>query len=140
VGRNAIAANATGDLNVGAGKNALLNATGSGNLGLGANAGKNLTTGTDNVDIASSGKAGDSGMIRIGGGNQTATFIAGISTTTLGNAAQHVVIKNNGQLGVATGSAGSSANNASADRALRAKVNRLERAVRQLRAEVKQGR
>ena len=43
------------------------------NLALGSGAGKNLTTGSDNVDIANPGKAGESGTIRIGNGaKQTA--------------------------------------------------------------------
>ena len=122
----------SGNRNVAAGFNALLNATGSDNVALGQNAGKNLTTGSDNVDIAASGQAGDSGTIRIGNPNkQTATFIAGISGTPLGSA-KPVVIKSNGHLGVAATAAASSAS-------LAATVERLQRQVRRLRERVKGG-
>ena len=63
---------------------------------------RTLTSGSDNVAIANAGKAGESGTIRIGGTSQTATFIAGISGTTLGGATQPVVVNSAGQLGTAT--------------------------------------
>ena len=67
---------------------------------IGRNAGKSLTTGSNNVDIANIGKAGEAGTIRIGtDGTQTATYIAGISGTTLGGATQPVMVKSNGQFG-----------------------------------------
>ena len=92
----------TGSNNVAAGLNALFHSTGSANVAIGRNAGKDLTTGSDNVDIASAGKAGESGTIRIGAGDtQTATYVSGISTTVLGGAARPVVVKSNGQLGTA---------------------------------------
>ena len=72
------------------------------NVAIGRNAGKNLTTGSNNIDVANAGKAGESGTIRIGtDGTQTATYIAGISGTALSGATQPVVVKSNGQLGVA---------------------------------------
>ncbi len=101
-GRDALFANQTGSNNVAAGLNALFHSTGSANVAIGRNAGKDLTTGSDNVDIASAGKAGESGTIRIGAGDtQTATYVSGISTTVLGGAARPVVVKSNGQLGTA---------------------------------------
>ncbi len=51
---------------------------------------------------------------------QTRAFLAGISTTTLGKAAQPVLIKANGQLGVA-----SAASASSAAKPLSARVRRL---------------
>ena len=82
-GPDALLINTTGDNNVATGINALLNATGDEQRRPRPHAGKNLTTGSNNVDIANPGKAGESGTIRIGtDGTQTATFIAGISGTT----------------------------------------------------------
>ena len=83
-GDHALYANMTGDRNVAAGTKALRNNTGSDNVAIGRNAGVKLTTGSQNIDIANVGKAGEAGTIRIGtNGTQTATFIAGISGTTL---------------------------------------------------------
>ena len=49
----------------------------------------------------------EAGTIRIGTDDkQTATYIAGISGTTLGGAAQPVVVKSNGQLGTAPAALG----------------------------------
>ena len=113
--------------------NALLNATGSANVAIGRNAGQNLTTGSNNVDIANPGKAGESGTIRIGtDATQTATFIAGISGTTLGGATQPVVVKSNGKLGTAPAASASTAS-------LAATVERLQRQVERLRKQVKGG-
>ena len=102
-GPTALRSNTTGNNNVAAGLNALRNSTtGSANVAIGRNAGKNLTTGSNNVAIANAGKAGEAGTVRIGtDGTQTATYIAGISTTPLSGATQPVVVKSNGQLGVA---------------------------------------
>ena len=49
---------------------------------LGSESRQNLTTGSNDNDIANDGVAGESGTIRIGSGDQTATFIAGISGST----------------------------------------------------------
>ena len=114
--------------------NALLNTTGSRNVALGLKRrAKNLTTGSNNVDIANAGKAGEAGTIRIGTADkQTATFIAGISGTTLGGAAQPVVVNSNGQLGTAPAASASTAS-------LAATVERLQRQVERLRKQVKGG-
>ena len=63
---------------------------------------------------------------------QTATFIAGISATTLGGAAQPVVVKSDGKLGVAPAASASTAS-------LTATVERLQRQVKRLRERVKGG-
>ena len=77
--------------------------------------------------------AGESGTIRIGNNsNQTATFIAGISGTTLGGTPQPVVVKSNGQLGTAPAASASTAS-------LAATVERLQRQVERLREQVKGG-
>src|SRR5262249_46987759 len=70
---------------------------------LGTNAGINLTTGNNNVDIANDGKAGESKVIRIGTtGNQTRTWIAGISGRTVNGTGTPVVVNAQGQLGTAS--------------------------------------
>ncbi|MGD0949788.1 MAG: tail fiber domain-containing protein, partial [Candidatus Binatia bacterium] len=63
-------------------------------------AGASLTTGNYNIDIGSSGKAGESNTIRIGA-NQTATYIAGIQVGVGGSA----VCINGEQLGLCASSA-----------------------------------
>jgi hypothetical protein len=79
------------------------NTTGTANIALGYAAGYNVTTGSANIEIGNAGKASDSGVIRIGtNGNQTATFIAGISGTTVSGSA--VIVNASGQLGVAPSS------------------------------------
>jgi hypothetical protein len=42
------------------------NTAGSSNLALGSGAGRNLTTGSDNIEVASAGKAGEAKTIRVG--------------------------------------------------------------------------
>ena len=102
VGYQALYHNQTGDGNIAIGQNALLYSTGSHNVAVGQYAGLAIT-GNDNIDIAHSGLAGESGTIRIGGTNQTATYIAGIyGATNAGGAA--VYVDSNGQLGTLTSS------------------------------------
>ena len=111
----ALSANTTGNENMATGVNALLNNTEAPTTSLsarlrwrqhqwqrqprpGGEAGLNLTTGSDNIDIANPGVAGESGTIRIGDhGTQTAAFIAGVRGTTLGRAAQPVVVRSTGK-------------------------------------------
>jgi Chaperone of endosialidase len=70
---------------------------------LGKSAGSNLTTGAANIDIGNVGVAGESGTIRIGEpGVQIATFIVGVSTSTVSGVP--VLVDENGRLGVATSS------------------------------------
>ena len=118
----------------------LLNTTGSANVAIGRNAGENLTTGSNNVDIANAGKAGEAGTIRIGtDGKQTAAFIAGISSTPLGGAAQPVVVNSNGQLGTAPQRSASTASLAATVERLAAQVERQQRQIERLREQVKGG-
>src|SRR5919201_1978456 len=121
-GFGALNTNTTGDRNVAAGYSALhSNSTGNVNVAIGTGAGQNLTTGSDNIDIANSGKAGEAGAIWIGNPNRQArAFIAGINGTTLGGAAQPVLVKPNGQLGTAS----TAAAKASASKPLSAAVGR----------------
>ena len=71
-------------------------------------AGENLTTGSNNIDIANVGVAGESGTIRIGtDGNQTAAFIAGISGTTPAERPSRWSSTSNGRLGTAPASSAS---------------------------------
>jgi trimeric autotransporter adhesin len=99
-GWQALFYNTKGLYNTAIGNSALsLNKTGSNNVALGSSAGFNIT-GSDNVDIANRGVAGDSGVIRIGtSGTQTSTYIAGIRGTTVTKGVA-VYIDSNGQLGV----------------------------------------
>jgi uncharacterized coiled-coil protein SlyX len=89
------------DNNTAVGLQALFNNNGGiGNIGLGAEAGVNITDGSENIDIGNAGVSGDSNIIRIGtSGTHMATFIAGISGTTI-PAGVAVVVDGNGQLGI----------------------------------------
>jgi len=72
---------------------------------LGGLAGFNLTTGSDNVDIANLGVAGESSTMRFGGQLQNRTFITGIRDVTTGIAdAINVVVDSAGQLGTMSSS------------------------------------
>jgi hypothetical protein len=97
---------ASGDSNTAVGAFALHDVVGSANIGLGAGAGSALTTGANNIDIAASGVAGESGKIRIGiFGTHDAVFFAGIRGITTGASdAVPVVIDSNGQLGTVNSS------------------------------------
>ena len=101
---------------------------------LGFGAGQNLTTGSNNIDIANDGKAGEQKVIRIGTkGDQIRTFIAGISGRTVSGTAQPVVVNAQGQLGTASAAARRST------ASLEATVERLQRQVERLREQVKGG-
>ncbi len=90
--------NTTGSGNTGVGYNALnANTTGRDNIAIGNSAGYSVT-GSNNIDIGSTGSAGESGVIRIGGSSQSAVYVAGITSTHLTGAAVYVDSK--GQLGV----------------------------------------
>src|SRR5437016_10537979 len=103
-GREALINNTTGNGNTPNGLDALVNnTTGNDNVALGTSAGGALTTGDLNIDIANEGVAGEANTIRIGTrGDQTRTFIAGISGAPVAGAA--VKVNANGQLGVAPSS------------------------------------
>ena len=94
-------------------------------------------TGEGLVEIANPGVAGESGQIRIGTtGEQTRTFLAGISGATLSGPAQPVLIKANGQLGTASGAAKLAAQSGVDRRfaAMRALMRRQQREIDELRA------
>ena len=92
-----------GNRNTAVGSFALQATTGSDNIALGNAAGLNLTTGNNNIDIGNRGVAGESNTIRIGSfGDQTRTFIAGISGARVTGAA--VYVNAGGQLGTAPSS------------------------------------
>lgn len=96
---------AAGDHNAAIGDYAGTNLTGSFNTLVGSGAGYNLTADSNNVDIANTGIAGDSGVMRIGdASHQTKTFVAGIRGVTTGGSAVAVVIDGNGQLGTVSSS------------------------------------
>ena len=103
-GNASLYSNTTGSGNVANGVDALVNnTTGESNIALGDSAGFNLTTGDFNIDIGNAGVAAESSTIRIGtSGDQTRTFIAGITGVAVAGAA--VKVNANGQLGVAPSS------------------------------------
>jgi len=98
-GTQSLFSNTTGLSNVAAGYRALYsNQLGSSNIALGVQAGY-LITGSNNVDIANQGAAGESGTIRIGtAATQTKVFISGIATSKVTGSA--VYVTSSGQLGV----------------------------------------
>jgi hypothetical protein len=98
IGYGAMAYNTTGSNNNAQGYLALENnTTGSYNIAIGEYAGYNLTTGSSNIDIGNEGVAGENAVIRIGS-SATATYVAGISTSTITGAA--VYVTSSGRLGV----------------------------------------
>jgi hypothetical protein len=103
-GNVALYSNTTGGFNTANGVEALAsNTTGGSNIALGDFAGDNLTTGDFNIDIGNEGVAAEANTIRIGtGGDQTRTFIAGITGVAVVGAG--VKVNANGQLGVAPSS------------------------------------
>jgi hypothetical protein len=103
-GNEALSSNTTGSFNTANGFEALIsNTTGGSNIALGDFAGGDLTTGDFNIDIGNVGVAAESNTIRIGtSGDQTKTFIAGISGVAVAGAA--VKVNAEGQLGVAPSS------------------------------------
>ena len=101
-GWQALFSNTTGNQNTATGAFALFsNTTGRGNIALGIGAGGELTTGDNNIDIGNEGVADEANTIRIGG-DQTKTFIAGISGTAVTGLA--VRVSSSGQLGTAPSS------------------------------------
>jgi hypothetical protein len=96
----------TGSSNTAVGYYALLNnTTGGNNIALGASAGENLTTGSNNIDIGASGKAGDSGQIRIGSNAlHTHVHFAGIFGGTVPGGVT-VIADRFGRLGTVSSSA-----------------------------------
>jgi hypothetical protein len=109
-GMNALRGNTTGSNNTAVGGLALeSNTTGSFNIGIGYYAGASVGSGSNNIEIGSSGTNGDgtaanSGVIRIGTvGQQTSAYIAGISGVTASGGAE-VFVNSNGQLGTVTSS------------------------------------
>jgi len=101
-GNQALIKNTHGHDNSAYGHLALSNATGSRNVALGSGAGQNLTSGSNNVDIASPGVAGESGKIRIGtAANQTAVYLAGVWNKTISGPTKALVVNSAGRLGTA---------------------------------------
>ncbi len=122
-----------GNRNFAAGSGALVNATGSSNIALGFGAGQNLTTGSNDIDLANDGKAGESKVMRFGTkGDQTRTYVAGISGRTVSGTGQTVVVNAQGQLGTASaGKLGSAS-----ERQLRAHVRLQDREIATLKREL----
>jgi hypothetical protein len=97
----ALAANTTASDNTAFGDYALYQSTGANDTGIGVLAGSNLTSGNNNIYICNEGASSESNTIRIGdgyGGNQIATYIAGIENATV--TGSPVYINSSGQLGL----------------------------------------
>lgn len=105
-GASALVQNRSGVGNTAIGAAALAENLGNYNTALGYSAGQALTAGTDNIDIANAGVAGESHTLRLGtqgapgvtGSGVVRTYIAGISGTHVTGAA--VYVTSSGQLGV----------------------------------------
>jgi hypothetical protein len=98
--------NNSGDSNTAIGSFALQdNGSGGNNIAIGVEAGFYLTTGSNNIEIANQGNAGEANTIRIGvEGTQSATYLAGVfNATVTGGCA--VMVASTGQLGCVTSSA-----------------------------------
>jgi Chaperone of endosialidase len=98
--------NSTGDNNTAVGTDALQrNITGSNNIALGDSAGAHIVDTDFNIDIGNRGYGTDAKTIRIGTvGDQTATFIVGISGATVPTGVA-VIVDAHGHLGTTTSSA-----------------------------------
>jgi hypothetical protein len=105
MGKDALFANTTGSRNTALGAGSLRDLTGGNdNLAVGYDAGIDLQTGSQNLYLANRGVAAESATIRIGDGDQTRSFMAGIRGITTGQGdALPVVIDSNGQLGTGGG-------------------------------------
>lgn len=104
-GAAALFQNITGSSNTALGSYALFNTTGSSNIALGESAGINLGAGSNNIDIANKGFAGDSNTIRIGKANihTKNTYILGISGAVVPGGVG-VIVGTNGHLGTVVSS------------------------------------
>jgi trimeric autotransporter adhesin len=103
-GMFALYTNSTGNRNTVIGVESLKRNNGSDNIAIGYEAGMNIGTGSNTICIGHAGVASDSNTIRIGtAGNQSNTFIAGISGVTVAGGVA-VVIDANGHLGTSTSS------------------------------------
>jgi hypothetical protein len=76
--------------------------SGSNNIAIGPSAGYNLTSGDWNIYIGNTGGTSESNTIRVGGGNHTATYVAGIYWATA--TARTVYVDSDGKLGTLTSS------------------------------------
>lgn len=106
VGYRTLHVNVTGNLNTAVGNVAMFNNTeGTGNTAVGYQAGSSWIDGDNNIAIGRgvTGTDGDDGVIRIGGGSQSQTFIAGIDGVNVSGVP--VIVTTNDQLGVAASSA-----------------------------------
>lgn len=122
VGLDAMADATNGGLNTGVGANALQDDANRGSTAVGAQALESLPLGGNDVaigsgagddltgseswdiDLGSPGVTGDQGVIRIGGGNQTSAFLAGVSGASIAGPDNDVLVNSSGQLGTATAS------------------------------------
>jgi hypothetical protein len=138
IGNNALGSEKAASWNTAVGADALANdRTGSLNLALGQFAGFNLTDGQFNVDIANRGETLDTQTMRIGTpGQQTRTFLAGVSGQSIAGPAQPVLVNAKGRLGTATGALKSQEASGAAVDKLRAQNRRQAARIATLKREV----
>jgi hypothetical protein len=106
-GGGALNQNTTGVQNTALGSGALnFSTTGSNNIAIGSGAANGVAIGnSNNIHLGSRGSNSDSGVIRIGSGQQTSFFVSGVRGVTTGsNDAIPVVIDSSGQLGTVSSS------------------------------------
>ena len=104
VGGGSLVGNSTGSKNTAIGVAALNQSTGNKNIGIGFQAGLTLTMGNNNIYIGNQGAGDEFQTIRIGTA-QTQTFIAGITSGSVGNSSPVVIDTATGQLGIPSSSA-----------------------------------
>jgi hypothetical protein len=103
-GTDALYSNTTGGWNTAIGDEALLHTTtGNYNIGIGLTGGDQITTGSYNIEFGTEGTSTDSGVIRIGGGNQTSFYAAGVYSDGISSGIP-VFINSDGQLGTVNSS------------------------------------
>lgn len=105
LGKDSLFANTTGLRNTAVGTSSLRDLTsGTDNVAIGQGAGIALQNGSANIYVGNGGRATETGTIRIGDGDQTRAFLAGVRGVTTSQAnALPVVIDSLGQLGTAGG-------------------------------------
>ena len=104
LGHKALRNNTAGLKNTAVGRSALFHSTGSQNIAIGYAAGVALTTGNNDIYLGHPGSGDESLTMRLGS-IQNRTFIAGIATASVSNAATVEIDTTTGQLGVPLSSA-----------------------------------
>ncbi|HVW99249.1 MAG TPA: hypothetical protein VHA52_02245 [Candidatus Babeliaceae bacterium] len=100
LGANTLGSLTSGNSNIALGSNLGSLLTGTANIAIGVGSGTNYTSSeSNNILINNTGIIGDSGVIRIGNGNQTSAYIAGVSGVSVSNQNFVTIDTSTGQLG-----------------------------------------